>query len=460
MNERENFASKIGAVLATAGSAVGLGNIWRFPIETGRNGGAAFILVYIGCIVLMGIPVMLSEFLVGRASHRNATGAFHLLAPGTPWKWVGRLGVVTGFIVLSYYSVVAGWTGYYAFLAAANQFAGKGTADFPQMFSDYVADPLLPAVTLVLFLLLTHVVVVRGVTRGIERWSKILMPLLFVLLIVLVVCAVVQPGAWSGVEFIVKPDFSKVNGGVVLSAMGQAFFSLSLGVGCLCTYGSYFNRQTKLMRTTLSVCIIDTFVALMAGFIIFPAVATSGYQLGAADIGPSLIFITLPNVFQQAFGSMPVVCYVFSLCFYVLLILAALTSTISMHEISTSYLTEEYGISRHRAAWLQTIGCILVGVCCSLSFGPWKEVHLFGMSIFDFCDWLVSKFSMPIGSICMTLFVGWWLDKRIIQEQLTNFGTLRAPYVATFRFMVRYVTPLAVLLIFLHQFGLLSWIGL
>ena len=454
MSKRENFGTKLGVVLATAGSAVGLGNIWRFPIETGRNGGAAFILIYVACILLLGLPVMLSEFIIGRRSQSNATGAFHKLAPGTPWKWVGRLGVFAGFIVLSYYSVVAGWTVEYAMLALTNQFAGKSTADFPRIFSEFSSDPLMPVIWLIFFIVLTHLVVVRGVTRGIERWSKVLMPMLLAIVMLLVVCAVFQPGAGSGVEFLLKPDFSKVTGNVVINAMGQAFFSLSLGLGCLCTYASYFNKKTNLARTALEVCLIDTLIALMAGFIIFPAAASAHYDLQPGDIGPSLIFITLPNVFQQAFGSLPWLAYIFSAMFYLLLILAALTSTISMHEIVTSYMSEEYQMKRTRAAYIETGGCIVVGVLCSLSFGVLGDVQIFGMSIFDFCDWIVSKCCMPIGAIFISLFVGWYLDRRLVHDEITNGGTLRAPYLTVLIYILRYFTPLAILVIFLNQFGM------
>ncbi len=451
MDARENFGSRVGAILAAAGSAVGLGNIWRFPIETGRNGGAVFILVYIVCILLLGVPVMLSEFVIGRRAHSNAAGAFHKLAPGTQWKWVGRLGVFAGFVVLSYYSVVAGWTVEYAMLALGNQFAGKSVEDFPRMFGDFSSDPVRPALWLVCFILLTHYVIVRGVTRGIERWSKVLMPVLFGVVVLLVVCAVMQPGAAAGVEFMLHPDFSKLSGDMVLNAMGQAFFSLSLGLGCLCTYASYFSQQTHLVKTALNVCTIDTLIALMAGFIIFPAAASAGYGLQPGDMGPSLIFITLPNVFQQAFAGYPVLAYVFSTLFYLLLILAALTSTISMHEIVTSYVSEEYGMKRSRAALIETSACIVLSVLCSLSFGVLNDVRVAGLTIFDLCDWVVSKLCMPVGGILISLFVGWYLDRTTLHDELTNGGTLRAPYLPVLVFILRYVTPLGILAIFLSE---------
>ena len=311
MTNRENFGSKIGAVLAAAGSAVGLGNIWRFPIETGRNGGAAFIIVYIICILLIGLPVMLSEFMIGRHTQANTARAYQKLAPGTQWKWVGRLGVFSGFFIMCYYCVVAGWTIEYAMLAITNQFAGKTANDFPKIFNEFAANPWMPIIWLIVFVLMTHFVIVKGVTKGIERWSKILMPVLFGLVVLLVVCAVTSPGANEGIEFLLKPDFSKITGKTVLSAMGQAFYSLSLGMGCLCTYASYFDKKTRLGKTALQVASIDTMIALMAGFIIFPAASTAGYHLSPDDVGASLLFITLPNVFQQAFTSLPILGYIY-----------------------------------------------------------------------------------------------------------------------------------------------------
>lgn len=454
MTHRENFGSKLGAILAAAGSAVGLGNIWRFPIETGRNGGAAFILIYLACIILLGMPIMMSEFLIGRHTQSNTARAYQKLAPGTPWKWVGRLGVFTGFFILSYYAVVAGWTIEYAMLALGNQFSGQTAQDFPRIFTEFSSHPVKPVAWLIAFILLTHFVVVRGVARGIERWSKVLMPMLFIIIAILVVCSVSMPNAVSGIRFLLYPDFSKVDGNVVLNAMGQAFYSLSLGMGCLCTYASYFNRKTNLMKTTAQVCVIDTLIALMAGFIIFPAAAAAGYGLSPDDIGPSLIFITLPNVFQQAFGGLPWLAYVFSVMFYLLLIVAALTSTISMHEVVTSYMAEEFNLPRRRAALIETSASILLGIFCALSFGALKDFKLFDKTIFDIFDWTASNICLPVGGMFISIFAGWYIDRKLFRDEITNGGTIRAPYFKALVFILRYITPLAILAIILNQFGL------
>lgn len=376
--ERGNFGSKLGVILASAGSAVGLGNIWRFPYETGNHGGAAFILIYLGCILLLGLPIMIAEFLIGRHSQANTARAYQILAPGTQWRWVGRMGVLAGFLILGYYSVVAGWTLEYIFEAVSNSFAGKTPAEFISSFQSFSSNPWRPALWLTLFLLATHFIIVKGVEKGIEKSSKIMMPTLFIIILILVGCSVTLPGAGKGIEFLLKPDFSKVDGNVFLGAMGQAFFSLSLGMGCLCTYASYFSKNTNLTRTAFSVGIIDTFVAVLAGFIIFPAAFSVGIQ---PDAGPSLIFITLPNVFQQAFSGIPILAYIFSVMFYVLLALAALTSTISLHEVVTAYLHEEFNFTRGKAARLVTTGCILLGILCSLSLGVTKEFTIFGLGM-------------------------------------------------------------------------------
>lgn len=451
--DRGNFGSKLGVILASAGSAVGLGNIWRFPYETGNHGGAAFILIYLGCILLLGLPIMIAEFLIGRHSQANTARAYQILAPGTQWRWVGRMGVLAGFLILGYYSVVAGWTLEYIFEAVSNSFAGKTPAEFISSFQSFSSNPWRPALWLTLFLLATHFIIVKGVEKGIEKSSKIMMPTLFIIILVLVGCSVTLPGASRGIEFLLKPDFSKVDGNVFLGAMGQAFFSLSLGMGCLCTYASYFSKDTNLTRTAFSVGIIDTFVAVLAGFIIFPAAFSVGIQ---PDAGPSLIFITLPNVFQQAFSGIPVLAYIFSVMFYVLLALAALTSTISLHEVVTAYLHEEFNFTRGKAARLVTAGCILLGVLCSLSLGVTKDFTIFGLGMFDLFDFVTAKLMLPLGGLLISIFTGWYLDKKLVWSEITNNGTLKVPIYKQIIFILKYVAPIAISVIFINELGLLK----
>ena len=449
-SERGSFGSQLGVILASAGSAVGLGNIWRFPTEVGRGGGAAFIFIYLGFIFLVAMPVMVSEFIIGRSARSNAIGAFQKLSPGKLWVAAGLMGVLGGFLVLSFYSVVAGWTLHYTAQSALGQLAvnPQSSTDYGQAFNSFVSDPWKPVIYLAVFLLLTHLVVVRGIQHGIERYSKLLMPMLLVIIVLLMFFSLTMPGAADGIRFLLKPDLSEVTPEVVLGAMGQAFFSLSVGLGCLVTYSSYFSEETRLVKSAVNVCIIDTMVAVLSGFIIFPTVFSVGL---APDAGPGLVFITLPNVFALTFGKMPVVGYVFALLFYVLLLLAALTSSISMHEICTAFISEHFRKSRQTAAILVTAICMVLGTFCSLSFGPWQDVTLFGRGFFDLFDFTVTKFLMPLGGLLMTLFVGWYLDRKLVEQQMTNDGRISVRAMRPLLFLVRWVAPTGILVIFLNE---------
>lgn len=446
---RVSFGSKLGAILAAAGSAVGLGNIWRFPYEAGNHGGAAFILIYLACVLLMGMPIMIAEFTVGRRAKASTGRAFAVLAPGTQWKWIGFLGVLAGLLILGYYLVVAGWTLEYILQTVVNGTAQQQPEDFVNAFQSFSQDPFRPVLWLLVFLFLTHFIVVKGVKDGIEKSSKIFMPVLFVLIVVLAICSMSLPNAGRGLEFLLKPDFSKVNADVFLGAMGQAFFSLSLGMGCLSTYASYFGSDTRLGKTALSVGVIDSMVAILAGLIIFPAAFSVGIQ---PDAGPSLVFITLPNVFHQAFGGVPILATVFSLMFYILLALAALTSTISLHEVVTAYLSERFDLKRSRAALFVTGFCVVTGIMSSLSLGVWED-KFFGLGFFDLLDFVTAKMMLPLNGLLVCLFVGWYLKKSLSRDELTNGGTLRAPYYPLYMLLLRYVVPVAILLIMINELG-------
>lgn len=444
---RGNFGSRLGVILASAGSAVGLGNIWRFPTEVGRNGGAAFILVYLCCVFLLALPVMISEFIVGRSSRSNTVGAYRTLAPGKPWVVAGFMGVLGGILVLSFYSVVAGWTLHYTIQSFGLKLMGN--QDFGEVFNTFVTNPWKPLVYQFVFLLLTHFVVARGVESGIERFSKVMMPVLLVIILLLSSFSLTLPGARDGLAFLLKPDFSKVTTKVVLSAMGQAFFSLSVGIGCLATYASYFKRETRLVNSALSVCAIDSMVAILSGFIIFPAAfSVAGVQV---DSGPGLVYITLPHVFNMVFENIPFIGYLFSGLFYILLLLAALTSTISMHEIATAFFRENYKLSRRVSATVVTLICLLLGTACCLSFGPWSEVKIWGMGFFDLFDFLTAKFMMPLGGILITMFVEWYLDRKLVVDELTNGGTLKVRGLGFLLFLVRWVAPIGVGIVFLNE---------
>ncbi len=451
------FASKLGAILAAAGSAVGLGNVWRFPTETGANGGAAFILIYVLFMLLLGVPIMVTEFTIGRHAQSDVSESFYKMSGGKkPWRLMGLLPVVSGLLVLSYYSVVAGWTLHYVVEALGNGFAGKVAADYSNDFVAFSSDPVQPVVWTAIIIAMTCGIIALGVQKGIERGAKIMMPMLFVFIIVLVGCSLSLPNADKGLSFLLQPDFSKVTSSVCLNAMGQAFFSLSVGIGCLCTYACYFRKDVDLMKDGLSVASIDTLVALLSGFIIFPAVySIPGLQ---PDAGPSLVFITLPNVFQQVFGDMPILAYVFSLVFYLLLVMAALTSSISMLEMSAAYFIKQFKLSRPVSAMLVSAVCLVLGICCSLSFGAWKDVTVFGLGFFDLFDFLVAKLLMPIGGTLMCIFLGWIVDEKVLKSEMTNNGTIKSPLYPVYRFIIRYFAPVCIIIIFANELGLFSWV--
>ena len=437
-------------MLATAGSAVGLGNVWRFPYMTGENGGAAFILLYIACILVLGIPGMLSEFIVGRHAQSNAARAYDKLSNGRPWKLVGHLGILTSTIILGFYAVVAGWCLQYLFASIAGQV--NGDAEYVKnYFVTFSSDPLKPVLWGIGFVLITHLVVVRGVRAGIERASKVLMPVLLFLLVIIVIASCALPGAMEGVRFLFMPDFSKLSSGVFLEALGQAFFSLSLGTACLCTYASYFSKDTNLLYSAGQIAALDTLIAILSGLMIFPAAASVGIS---PDSGPSLIFITLPNVFQQAFSAVPVVGYVISIMFYALLVFAALTSTISMHEIGTAFFTEELQLPRRKSAWVLTIVASVICIFCALSVGA-CDLKVLGLSLMDFCDRLTANFMLPLGGMLACLFVGWYIPKTTAYDEFTNQGSLSGRLFGFYLFAVRYVCPICIMLVFLHQLGVI-----
>ena len=448
---RDSFGSKFGLILATAGSAVGLGNVWRFPFMTGQNGGAAFIIIYIMFILLLGIPGMVCEFVVGRHAASNAARAYGRLSRGKPWKLVGLLGIVSSTIILGFYSVVAGWCLQYLYASFVGNIIGD--ADYVKSyFEGFSSSVFRPIVWGIGFILMTHLVIVRGIRKGIERFSKMMMPTLFVLLLVLVVASCMLPGAMKGVEFLLNPDFSKVDNHVILAALGQAFFSLSLGTACLCTYASYFSRNTNLVRSAVQIAVIDTCVAILAGMMIFPAAFSVGIN---PDSGPSLIFITLPNVFQLAFASMPVVGYITSIVFYALLSLAALTSTISMHEIGTAFFHEEMKQPRSKATWVITVVASVISVVSSLSVGAVPELQLFGMNMMDCFDKLTAQIMLPAGGFLTCIYIGWYASRQTIYDEFTNESTVNRSVFKFFIFSVRYICPVFIILIFLDQLGLL-----
>ena len=447
--KRDSFGSKIGVVAAAAGSAVGLGNIWRFPYVLGENGGGAFLIVYLVIIFAIGIPVMMSELVIGRRSQRNPVGAFRTLAPRKPWFLVGMMGIVSAFLILAFYTAVAGWTLEYIYQTLIGGFRDKSSVELGTMFESFRSESLRPALWFSIFMLATAGIVLGGVRKGIEKSTKILMPVLFVLLIVMCVKSLTLPGAGQGVEFLFRPDFSKITGKTVLMALGQAFFSLSIGMGTLITYGSYIQKDNKLGNTAVEVSMIDLLIAVLAGIAIFPAVFAFGISPSS---GESLTFIVLPGIFQQMTGGM-----IFAFTFFFLLAIAALTSTISVLEVIVAYFSEQLNMSRRTAVIIATISMFILGISASLSWGVMSEVKVFGLNIFDLFNFTTANILLPVGGLLIVAFLGWFYPGRDVKDELTNGGTVNARYYSLFRYIIRFVAPLAIALVFLNGLGLLKF---
>jgi len=444
--QRDSFTSKLGIIAAVAGSAVGLGNIWKFPYITGMFGGGAFVLVYLICIALIGLPVVLSEFVIGRKAQKNAIGSFKKLAPGTYWFVPGLMGLVAAFMILAFYGVVAGWTLEYLFKSITNSFAGKNPAELEGLFGGFISQIAKPIFWQIIFMGLTGWIVLAGIKGGIEKASKLLMPLLLFIIVILDIRAITLPGAGEGLAFLFKPDFSKLSAEGMLSALGHAFFSLSLGMGTLITYSSYMSKKENLATTAVQVTIADTLIALLAGIAIFPAVFAFGIEPGA---GPGLVFITLPNVFQQMPGG-----YIFCFLFFLLLAVAALTSSISILEVVVAYFVEELKLARRVATIMATVAITIVGIPCSLSMGVMSKTQFMGKTFFDWLDFIASNVLLPLGGLLIVAFVGWYLGRGKTEAEVTNEGELKAGYLPLFMFLAKFVAPIVIAIVFLHGLGL------
>ena len=447
MSNRAQFVTKMGVIAATVGSAVGLGNIWRFPYEAGQHGGGAFLIVYLLCVFLLGIPVMIAEFVIGRSTHSNALTALQKLKPGSSLSKVSYIGIVASLMILSFYSVVAGWIMEYLFQAVTGGLSGHTSEEYATLFSTFTVNPWRSVMWTLTFLLANFMVLRRGIEKGIERISNIMMPVLFVMLLVFCVNSLFMPQAKKGLDFLFNPDFSQITPKVMLGALGQAFFSLSLGLTCLLTYASYFSDKTPLVRSATVVALLDTLVAILSGIIIFPAVFSFDMEPAA---GPKLVFQILPEIFQQLPGG-----YLWSVAFFLLLFFASITSTISMSEISITYFVEAHKMSRSRATWLNTVIAMTFGALCALSFGVLSDFKVFGMTLFELFDYVSSNIMLPIGGVMLSVFVGWIVDKKVVKEQLTDFGARKIKLMRPIRFCIRYVAPLCISLIFLYGLGVL-----
>lgn len=443
-NKRAVFSSKFAAIATTVGSAVGLGNIWRFPYEAGVNGGGAFMLCYMLFVFALGVPVLCAEYCMGRATRSNIFGAYRKLWPTGRGYLTGYLGIVASLLILSFYSVVAGWTIEYCVTSAFGVLDFSDTTVGHEQFRQLTTG-WRPVVWTVIFLACNTFILLGGVTKGIERASNILMPLLFALLIAFCINSLTMPGCREGLAFLFRPDFSKINSSVLLGAMGQAFFSMSLGLGCMMTYATYFSKETRLGRTALITSVLDSSVAVLAGIIIFPAVFSFGLS---PEAGPTLVFEVLPHIFSSLPGGI-----VWSTLFFLLLFLASLTSTVSMSEISITFFCEEKKMSRKTATLVSGVLGLAGGLLCALSFGPLSHATVAGMNAFNLFDYLSSNICLPLGGMICSIFAGWKMDRAILREQMTNYGRFRFRALGLLVFFLKWICPTAIFLIFLNSIG-------
>ena len=454
MAAKTQFGSKIGLIAATVGSAVGLGNVWRFPAEAQSNGGAAFLILYIICVLLLGIPVMLAEFSLGRGTGQDSMSAFSKLAPKKHWWLTGALAILASYLILSFYMVVAGWTFEYFIQSVTGQLYSGVSAisqegmdtSFRNRMSEYISGSWEPLIATYIMIGINILVLINGVQKGIERVSNIMMPALFLLLVLFCCAALSLPAASEGLAYFFKPDFSKISATTVINALGQAFFSLSLGMGILVTYSSYFPKSTNLINTSFTVSALDLTVAVLMGIIIFPAVMSFGLD-GESLEGATLVFITLPEVF----ASMPFPRFWSSL-FFLLLMVAALTSTISLAEVSTAFVSRRFKMGRKKACLTVMLPLIALSSLSSLSQGPLSGLLIFGMNIFDFLDTVATNLMLPTSALLTCVFLGWIVPKNFLKKELTNHGKINAKLSVSVIWVIRYVAPLLITIILIAKF--------
>lgn len=449
MANNSEFSSKIGIIAATVGSAVGLGNIWRFPAETQANGGAAFLIVYVVCVILFGIPVMLGELSIGRAGRSDAISSYKKLSPGQPWWISGLFGVVCAYLILTFYMVVSGWTLEYLYQSLTGELFEpiKGVTEgssmqFKERMDDYVTSIWPPVIWTWISIAICGAILVMGVQKGIERASNIMMPLLFLILIILCVTALTLPKADDGLRYFFSPDFSKISADVWISALGQAFFSLSLGMGTMITYGSYYKNDVNLTKTAVTVSLLDMSVAILVGMIIFPGVMSFGLE-GESFAGSTLVFVTFPEIFNKMWCPQ-----LWSCLFFVLLTVAALTSSISIAEVSIAYFIGHHNMKRVTATCMVLVPLLLLSAMSSLSNGVLSDWTIFGYTIFGACDAFTANILMPLGALIMSIYLGWFAPKNLMKEQLTNYGTLTNKLVGPVNFILKWVAPIVIIAIF------------
>ncbi|HJX71592.1 MAG TPA: sodium-dependent transporter [Bacteroidales bacterium] len=462
---RASFSSKFGIIAAAAGSAIGLGNIWRFPYILGEGGGGAFLLVYLLFVIFIGIPVMLSEFIIGRSTQMNPFGAFKKLAPKRPWFIIGIMGIIASFIILAFYGVVGGWTLEYLYKSVLNQFSGKSAEEVSQIFEGFRSNSYRPLLWQVIFMGFTFLIVVAGIEKGIEKYSKILMPILVLLLIVIAIRSVTLPAVseklnpGEGLKFLFNPDFSRLNAKAVFNALGQCFFSLSIGMGALITYGSYIKKNDNMGSSAMIISLSDTFVAVLAGIAIFPAVFALGFD---PQQGESLVFKILPAIFQNMPGG-----YFVSILFFICLFVAALTSAISLLEVVVTTFVEELKMSRKKASIIASLLITVLGGICALSWYTFRDLavntldkstgQMVHFNFFMIFDYVACKFMLPIGGLLIVVYLGWFHGKKNIRMELSNQGALKVAYFNVLMFLIKFVAPVAITFIFLNETGILKF---
>ena len=453
MAKDTTLSSKFGLIAATVGSAVGLGNVWRFPSLAQENGGGAFLLVYICCIFILGIPVMLAEFSLGRAGRSDSVGSFKNLTPGNKWWIAGCFGLVASYLILAFYMVVAGWTIEYLWQSiSGGLFEGFNSASSQNtFFADKMKSLILsgsePIFWTFAMIVLNLVILLKGVKKGIEKISNILMPLLFVILLIFCAVSLSLPNASEGLKFFLTPDFDKINSQVIVAALGQAFFSLSLGMGILVTYSSYFPKTTKMVRTSVTVTFLDFMVSVLMGIIIFPAVISFGISGSENMAGMTLVFVTLPEIFAQMGGSQW-----WSALFFLLLGVAAITSTISIAEVSIAFVHDRFRISRKKACFIVLLPLFLFSTLCSVSLTGVEWLQIANLPLFDALDKFTANMVLPASALLICLYVGWVLPKNFLKDELTNYGTFRSPITPVILFLIKFVCPALIAIIFLANF--------
>ncbi|MFN2745742.1 MULTISPECIES: sodium-dependent transporter [Bacillus] len=442
-NKQNIWSSKLGFILASAGSAIGLGAIWKFPYVAGTSGGGAFLLIFILFTLLVGLPLLLAEFIIGRKTQKDAVESYKELAPGSLWHWIGRLGIITCFILLSFYSVVGGWIIIYIFKGLTGELSRN--TDFANLFGETISNPYLVLASQLIFIIITILVVAKGVRSGIEKASKFMMPALFIIFLLLIIRSVTLPGSMEGLEFFLKPDLSHIKTETILFAMGQSFFSLSVGVSVMVTYSSYLSKKENLAQSALSVTLLNVSVAVLAGIAIFPAVFSFGLS---PDAGPMLLFNVLPTVFHQ----MPLG-IIFLLAFLVLFLFATLTSAFSMLEILVSSLSKGDSKKRQVFSWVGGIAIFLVGIPSALSYGVLQDVTIFNLSIFDAADFLVSNILMPLGALLIAVFVPLKIPKEELFAELKEGSKISRKWFAAWLLLIRYAAPVVIIVVFLDVIG-------